>query len=112
MNSEKKPAPGQWRLLSWKEFLALLCLLACVAFAMSVFSSCTVTVPVAASGPIGGAKEGRSASVRVLGLTVQDRGDVRTAARAGGIQYVQTVDVATTRIFGIYRKSVTIVTGE
>lgn len=78
--------------------------------ALAMLTACTSTVPVSGCGPIG-KREGRSACVQVLGFTVKDAGDVRSAARAGGIDTVRTVDISTTDLLGIYRKSVTIVTG-
>jgi putative ubiquitin-RnfH superfamily antitoxin RatB of RatAB toxin-antitoxin module len=47
-----------------------------------------------------------------LGITVRDGGLVRQAAAAGGIRYVQTVDVRRTNLLGIYVRSLTVVTGE
>lgn len=82
----------------------------CVLVAVQL-ASCTVTTPVSGCGPIG-RKEGRSACVQVLGFTLRDAGDVRSAARAGGIDTVRTVDVQRVDLLGVYRKSTTIVTGE
>lgn len=78
-----------------------------------LLTSCTATYPVAATGPLNGTREGRSASVQVLGITVVDGGTVREAARAGGISNVHTVDVRQTVILRpVYVKRSTIVTGE
>lgn len=81
-----------------------------VAVAM-LMASCTVTVPVAATGELDGSKEGRAASVQVLGITVQDHGTIDAAAKDGGIRYVETVHVRTTDVLGVFTRRVTIVTG-
>lgn len=69
-------------------------------------------MPVSASGPLDGAKEGRAAVVRVCGVVVQGDGSTRAAANAAGIRFVQTVDVRTLDVLGIYQRSTTIVRGE
>ena len=74
--------------------------------------SCSTTYPVSASGPLTGRLTAQGASVQLLGFTVQDAGSIRAVATRGGIVYVQTVDVRSTNVLGIYRKSTTIVTGE
>lgn len=74
-------------------------------------ASCTVTAPVAATGPLDGAKEARSTSVLLLGFVLKDGGTMERAARAADIHFVETVDVRTTRVLGV-TVSTTIVTGQ
>jgi hypothetical protein len=84
-------------------------------YVVVLFSGCTVSQPIGAAGPLAEptvVKVGTSASVQVLGITVRDGGLVRQAAAAGGIRYVQTVDVRRTNLLGIYVRSLTVVTGE
>ncbi len=75
-------------------------------------SSCTATLPVSASGPVDGSKRGTATVVRVCGLVLAGDGSTRTAAAAGGVRFVQTVDRRTTSVLGLVTWSTTIVTGE
>lgn len=83
------------------------------AFLLSCsLAACTVTEPIAATGPLDGAKRGTATVVRVCGFAVSGDGSTRTAAANGAVRYVQTVDVRRTSILGLVTWSTTIVTGE
>jgi len=75
-------------------------------------ASCTVTEPVAATGPLDGGKRGTATVVKVCGFVLSGDGSTATAAKNGTVRYVQTVDVRHTNLLGIYKRSVTVVTGE
>lgn len=85
-----------------------------LAFFLSVFlCSCATTTPVAATGPVDGTKEGRVTCVAVLGMAVANAdAGVKRAAAAGGVRFVQTVDVRRSSILGLVTFTTTIVTGE
>lgn len=89
--------------------LSLAALLAFVL--LLLLTSCTSVHPVAAGGPLDGEKEGRAAVVTVLGVTVKGDGSTRAAALNGGVRDVQTVDVHTVNVLGVYLRSTTIVRG-
>lgn len=78
----------------------------------AVLSSCTTVQPVAATGDTDGAKRGTATVVKVCGFVLSGDGGIRTAAAAGGVRFVQTVDVRRTSVLGVVTWSTTIVTGE
>ncbi len=84
-----------------------------VAASLTTLSSCSITLPVAAtSNPIG-SKVGQQSADIFLGVFCFD-GDasIRGAAKNGGITKVSTVDIKTYTFLGLYQKVTTIVTGE
>jgi len=80
----------------------------------ALLSSCSVTVPVAAtSNPVGN-KVGSAKSTQILGFFF-DGGDmsIKTAAKNGGITKISTVDFKSSMVFlYLVRSYETIVTGE
>lgn len=85
---------------------------ALVAVVAMLMASCTVTVPVAATGDTDGTKQGRASAVRVFGAVVQGDASIAAACRQGGVRFVQTVDLRKTNVLGVYRRETCIVTGE
>lgn len=81
--------------------------------AMMVLSSCSITVPVAAtSNPLGG-KVGKSSGKCYLGvLCFGVDASIQSAARNGGISKISTVDYHQTNVLNIVITHETIVTGE
>jgi len=80
---------------------------------IAFLSSCSITLPVAAtSNPIG-SKVGTSKATGFLGILFFDAdASIRTAAKNGGITKVSTVDVKFSSILNIVVTYETIVTGE
>lgn len=74
-------------------------------------TSCTVTVPIAATSNPVGTKTGISTARRVLGIWVQQDASVVSAAKNGGITKISTVDKTIRRGIFIYKIKTT-VTGE
>jgi len=98
---------------AWRRFLVVLAAWSLLTVLVIVaLSGCTVSQPVSACGPVTGTKRGTSASVQVLGMTVKDGGTIREAAFNGQVSNVQAVDVRHTNLLGIYRRSLTVVTGD
>lgn len=82
------------------------------AFALiGALSSCSVTVPVTATGNPIGSKTGTSTARRVCGVWVQQDASSVTAAKNGGITKISTIDCTTRRGLFCY-KITTTVTGE
>lgn len=80
-----------------------------------LFSSCSLTVPVAATSNPVGSKVGSAKTTRILGAFFPDGGDasIQTAARNGGITRISTVDFRTSIVFlSFVITHETIVTGE
>jgi hypothetical protein len=85
-----------------------------VCLAASVLlSSCSITLPVAAtSNPVGG-KVGRASGMGFLGVLVFGvDASIHTAAKNGGISKISTVDFKKSDILGIVQTYECIVTGE
>ena len=84
-----------------------------VAASLTTLSSCSITLPVAAtSNPIGSKVGMQSADVFFRILSFGSDASIRTAARNGGITKISTVDIKTMDVLGIYQQVTTIVTGE
>ena len=84
---------------------------ACVATAL--FSSCALTLPVAATSNPVGTKVGSATATGYLGILFFDAdASIQTAAKNGGITKISTVDLKQSSIFDIVVKYETIVTGE
>ena len=89
-------------------------ILSLTAIAMiALMSSCSITVPVAAtSNPVGN-KVGKSSGMGYLGVLVFGvDASVQTAAKNGGITKISTVDFKRSDILGLIQTYETIVTGE
>ena len=65
----------------------------------------------ATSNPIGG-KKGESCAMSILGIIGLGDSSIATAAKAGGVSKVSTVDSNNFQVLGIYAKNCTVVTGE
>jgi hypothetical protein len=65
----------------------------------------------ATANPVG-AKSGESCSTSILGIIGIGDGSVASAAKAGGIKKVATVDSDNFAVLGIFAKNCTVVTGE
>ncbi len=80
---------------------------------VAMMSSCSLTLPVAAtSNPVGN-KVGQSSGTGYLGILFFDAdASIRTAAKNGGITKISTVDIKQTNVLNIITTYTTIVTGE
>jgi len=79
----------------------------------AMISSCSLTLPVAATSNAVGSKVGTSKATGYLGvLFFNADASIRTAAKNGGITKISTVDVKAGSILGIIVTYETIVTGE
>lgn len=89
-------------------------MLAAISLSIIAFlSSCSLTMPAAAtSNPIG-SKVGTAKATGFLGVLFFDAdASIRTAAKNGGITKVSTVDVKMSNLLGLIVSYETIVTGE
>jgi hypothetical protein len=88
-------------------------ILCAAAGLMAMLSSCSITLPVAATSNPVGAKVGSATAPVFLGVFVFD-GDasIKSAAKNGGITKISTVDMKQFTILNIYSTYTTIVTGE
>ena len=80
-------------------------------------SSCTVTMPLAATSNPVGSKVGISKATGYfgpvgMGLYFNQDYSIQTAAKNGGIKKISTVDVRTTNVLNLIYTYETIVTGE
>jgi len=86
---------------------------AAVTLAVALLSSCSLTVPVAATSNAIGKKVGTAVATGYLGvLFLNQDASIRTAAKNGGITKISTVDVKKTSLLGIIVTYETTVTGE
>jgi hypothetical protein len=95
-------------------FMKLKLIIAAIMLSMIAFlSSCSLTLPVAAtSNPIG-SKIGTAKATGFLGVLFFDQdASIQTAAKNGGITKVATVDIKQGNILGIVVTYETIVTGD
>lgn len=65
----------------------------------------------ATSNPIG-AKTGESCAMSILGVVGLGDASIASAAKAGGVTKVSTVDSDNFQVLGVYAKNCTVVTGE
>jgi hypothetical protein len=88
-------------------------ILCAAAGLMAMLSSCSITLPVAATSNPVGAKVG-SATAPVFFNILVFGGDasIKSAAKNGGITKISTVDMKQFNLLGIYSTYTTIVTGE
>lgn len=78
-----------------------------------VITSCSIIVPVNATGYAVGSKVGTSVATGYLGvLFFNGDASIRTAAKNGGINRISSVDLKKTSLLGIIVTYETIVTGE
>ncbi len=80
---------------------------------MLVLSSCSITLPLAATSNPVGSKVGTAKGTLYLGVFAFDEdASIKTAAKNGGITKISTVDVKYGNILGLIITYETIVTGE
>lgn len=77
-----------------------------------LLASCSIVLPVNASGAPIGKKVGTAKANIILGLYFGQDAGIQTAAKNGGITKVATVDVKRFNLLGFYQSVTTIVTGE
>ncbi|MDI9341773.1 MAG: TRL-like family protein [Sediminibacterium sp.] len=77
-----------------------------------VLSSCSITLPVNASGEPIGKKVGTAKANVILGMAFNADASIKSAAKNGGITKVATVDIKHFNALGIFQYYETIVTGE
>jgi hypothetical protein len=88
-------------------------ILATALIAMAVLSSCSLTLPVAATDNPVGSKVGTASATGYLAvLYFGGDASIRTAAKNGGISKISTVDLKRTSLLGIVETYECIVTGE
>lgn len=89
------------------KFIALVC-------AVGLFlSSCSLTLPVNATGYAVGSKVGTAKATGYLGvLFFNADASIRTAAKNGGITRISSVDIKQTNLLGLIVTYETIVSGE
>lgn len=79
----------------------------------TILSSCSITLPVAASSNPLGSKRGQSTGTCYLGVLCFDvDASIQTAAKNAGITKISTVDLKTTNVLNIIVTYTTVVTGE
>ena len=83
----------------------LLCLLAVM------LTSCSITVPVAATGNMRGAVTGTASAVTVCGITINGDASIAKAATSAGITRISSVDLRTLNVLGLYVRRTCIVNG-
>jgi len=80
---------------------------------LSVLTSCSITLPVAAtSNPVGSKVGQQSAGIFFAVLCFGGDASIKTAAKNGGITKISTVDIKRLNVLGVYQQVTTIVTGE
>ncbi|MDT3739565.1 MAG: TRL-like family protein [Candidatus Kapabacteria bacterium] len=80
---------------------------------VAFLSSCSLTLPVAATSNAVGSKVGTATATGYLGILFFDAdASIQTAAKNGGISKISTVDVKMSNILGIIVSYETIVTGD
>jgi hypothetical protein len=101
-------------LCSKQPFLRMKVFFLCAAAAlMATLSSCSITLPVAAtSNPVGAKVGSATADVFLSVLVFGGDASIRSAAKNGGITRISTVDLKQTNILGLYGTYTAIVTGE
>jgi hypothetical protein len=77
-----------------------------------LLASCSIILPVNASGAPLGKKVGEAKATIILGLYFGQDAGIQTAAKNGNITKVATVDVKKFNLLGFYQTVTTIVTGE
>lgn len=83
-----------------------------VVCAVALLSSCSMIVPLAATGNPIGKKIGTAKATMVFGLCFGGDASIMTAAKNGGITKISTVDVKKKNVLGIIMSIETQVSGE
>ncbi len=83
-----------------------------VLAAMAILTSCSITMPVNASGAPIGNKVGTARANVILGFAFNADASIKKAAKNGGITKVATVDIKHFNALGVFMYYETIVTGE
>jgi hypothetical protein len=84
-----------------------------IVAAVALISSCSVTMPIGATGNPIGSKVGTASGTCYLGLICLGAdASIQSAAKAGGITKISTVDMKTSNLLNIIVTYQTIVTGE
>ena len=79
----------------------------------AMISSCSITLPVAATSNPVGTKVGTAKATGLLGiLFIGSDASIKSAAKNGGISTISTVDIKQGNILGLIWTYETIVTGE
>lgn len=80
---------------------------------VAMMSSCSLTLPVAATSNPVGTKVGEAKATGFLGVLFFDAdASIRTAAKNGGITKISTVDIKQENVLNLIVTYTTIVTGE
>jgi len=80
---------------------------------VAMMSSCSLTLPVAATSNPVGTKVGEAKATGYLGVLFFDAdASIRTAAKNGGITKISTVDIKQENVLNLIFTYTTIVTGE
>ena len=80
---------------------------------LAFMTSCSLTLPVSATGNTVGSKVGTAKASGYLGMIYMDAdASIQTAAKNGGITKISTVDLKQTSMFNILTTYECIVTGE
>lgn len=80
--------------------------------AIVLLSSCSVMLPISASGKVGGTKTGSATATNIFGFWIDADASIATAAKNGGITHVSTVDTKVTNYLWVFRTVETIVVGD
>jgi len=84
-----------------------------LVLSLAVFlASCSITLPVSATGPVDAPKTGTASATVVLGMCFGGDASVQKAAQAGGIVEVATVDLRTRNYLAIVQVHSCIVRGK
>ena len=84
-----------------------------VTAVIALISSCSVTMPIGATGNPVGSKVGTSSGTCYLGVVCLGAdASIQSAAKAGGITKISTVDMKTSNLLNVIVTYQTIVTGE
>lgn len=87
--------------------------LAAAATITAALSSCSITLPVAATSNPVGSKVGSAKGMGFFGVLVFGAdASIRSAAKNGGISKISTVDFKKSDILGLIQTYETIITGE
>lgn len=78
----------------------------------TILASCSIVVPIEATGNPIGTKVGYSSAGFFLGINFDADLSIKSAAEQGGITKISTVEFKSESILGIYVQYYTIVTGE
>lgn len=80
---------------------------------LMLLSSCSIILPVGATGNAVGSRVGTAkATVYLHVLAFNQDASIQTAAKNGGISKISTVDLKKTDVLGIIQTYETIITGE